>query len=211
MALPEFWMSVRTATRLLAGPVVADAPRLDTESIEHTLRGTTLWLTPDAVAGFEDADFDFLDQAERVRLAKLVADFQAVASAVSPKAPPPDEAVSQALPLFRDIVQALEFDRYGDVEAYRLGKKIEQQLKPDWPDELAELRFRTGRDHTGDPGIWILGLVKDDAAPSDDQFLAAARTLRPLIQSAARKIVPDRWPYLHFRSVGEQAELVESS
>jgi hypothetical protein len=211
MALQDFWISVRTAARLLAPQVVADAPRIDKESIERSLQRATLWLTPRAVDGFKEADFDFLAPEERTRLAKQVVDFRAVASTVSPKATASDETVKQALPLFRDIILALEFDRYGDAEAYRLGKQIEHELMSDWPDELGELRFETGLDHTGDPAIRILGLVKDDAAPTDERFLNCTRTLRPLIESTARTVAPDRWPYVSFRSVGEQVELVERS
>jgi hypothetical protein len=211
MALQDFWNSVRTGARMLAPEVVADSPRIDSASIERTLQRATLWLTPRAVDGFDEADFDFLAPGERARVAQLVSDFRAVASTVRPRAAASEETVKQALPLFRDIILALEWDRYGDAEAYRLGKLIERELKPDWPEELAELRFGTGLDHTGDPGIWILGLVKDEAAPTDEQFLNCTRELRPLIETTARTVASDRWPYVSFRSVGEQAELVGQS
>ena len=45
----------------------------------------------------------------------------------------------------------MEFDRYGDAEAYRIGKQIERALEGRRPPELAELRFNTGTDNTGDP------------------------------------------------------------
>jgi hypothetical protein len=208
MAFRSFWNSVRTVARMLAPQVVADSPRIDGQSIERALQRATLWLTPRAVDGFDEADFDFLAPEERARLAQLVSDFRAVASTVSPRAAASEETMKQALPLFRDIILALEWDRYGDAEVYRLGKQIEHELKSDWPEELAELRFWTGPDHTGDPGIWILGLVKDDAASTDEQFLNCTRSLRPLIESTARTVASDRWPYVSFRSVGEQVELV---
>jgi hypothetical protein len=211
MALRDFWIGVRTAAGLPTPEAVANSPRFDAELIERALRKGTLWLTPRAVAGFDEADFDFLDPEERARLAKLVADFRATAATVSPRAPVPEEIVKPALPLFRDIIRTLELDRYGDSEAYRLGKQIERALKSDWPEELAELRFKTGLDHTGDPGIWIWGFVTDEAAPSDEQFLASTKKLRPIIESTARMVVADRWPYVFFRTVGEQAELVAQS
>jgi hypothetical protein len=49
----------------------------------------------------------------------------------------------------------LEFDRYGDAEAYRPGKQIERALHISRPPELAELRFNSGIDHSGDPALWI--------------------------------------------------------
>jgi hypothetical protein len=147
MALLDFWNNVRTAARMIAPRAIVDAPRLDAGDIERALRGATFWLTRGAVAGYEESDFSFLPEAERARLTQLVTEFREVASTVKPAAPAPESAVEKALPLFLDIVNTLEFDRYGDAEAFRLGKLIEQALEPHRPPELAELRFNTGLDH----------------------------------------------------------------
>ncbi len=211
MALRDFWISVRTAAGYLAPQVIADSPQLDASTIERTLRGTTLWLTPRAVDGFDPADLGFLPADDQKRLTDLVERFGDVAAKVNPKLPASDKAVKEAVPLFRDIVQMLAFDRYGDFEAFQLGKQVEQELGADRPDELAELRFKTGFDHTGDAALWIWAFVKDNAASTDEEFLAIAQMLRPVLERAARKVVPERWPYVSFRSVGEQAELVEQS
>ena len=147
MALPDFWTNVRNGAKLFTPRAIVDSPRLDAEAIEHMLRETTHWLTPRVVGGFEKSDFSFLPSGERARLAKLVEDFSRVAAKVGPTAAPVREVVESALPLFREIVAMLEFDRYGDAEAYRLGKQIERELQPYRPKELAELRFNSGRDH----------------------------------------------------------------
>jgi hypothetical protein len=206
MALREFWISVRTAARLFAPQGVVDSPRLDAGAIERKLRGATLWLTRGAVAGFDKDDFSFLPEADRERLTRLVAEFREVASKVSPTAPAPPDAVERALPLFRDIVELLEFDRYGDAEAFRVGKLIEQEIESYRPSELAELRFNTGFDHSGDPGLWIWAFLGDDVSGSDEAFLESAERLRELLDPVARRVAPDRWPYLSFRSLAEQAE-----
>jgi hypothetical protein len=212
MALSDFWISVRTAARLLIPPrVIADSPRVDAASIEARLRQADLWLTPRAVEGFAEKDFDFLPDEERKSLANLVNEFRSVASRVDPKGPIPTDVVDRAAPLFRDIVQRLGFDRYEDAEAYRLGKQIEQTLTPHWPEEIAELRFKTGLDQTGDPGLWIWAILNDAASRSDDQFLQNAQRLRPLLDTVARQVAPDRWPYLSFRSLAEQLEPAETS
>ena len=211
MALLDFWISVRTASRLMMPlGVVADTPRFDPASFEAQLRKARHWLSLSAVAGFDAAEFDFLPEVDRTKLAKLVADFRQVASTVGPKAPVTEKAVEQAAPLFRDIVQILGFDRYEDAEAYRLGKQIEGEIEGDRPAELEELRFKTGLDQTGDPAVWVLAILKDVASESDDQFLENAHQLRPLLKAAARKVAPDRWPYLSFRSLAEQLELAET-
>jgi hypothetical protein len=191
--------------------VVVDSPRLDARRIEDMLRTTDPWLTPEAVAGFDEKDFSFLPDDERGRLAGLVAAFRGVAETVSPTGPAPRDAVERALPLFRDIVQSLEFDRYGDAEAFRLGKLLEREIAPRRPPELAELRFNTGLDHSGDPALRIWAFLSDEASDTDEHFLETAQTLRNLLDSAARRVAPDRWPYISFRSLAEQLEPVEAS
>jgi hypothetical protein len=204
-------MSVRRGAGLIAPQVTVDATKLDARAIERNLQGATLWLTPRVVADFNEADFDFLPDAERARLAELVTKFRKIASEVKPTAPATDDQVAQALPLFRDIVGMLEFDRYGDAEAYRLGKQIEQAIESYRPKELAELRFNTGPDHSGDSAIWIWAFLTDAAAESDERFLEIAQQLRGMLDSVARTVAPDRWPYLSFRSLAEQAATVEAS
>jgi hypothetical protein len=213
MALQDFWMSVRRAAGPIVRPThVVDLPRLDPNEIGRTLRGaSTLWLTPRAVAGFDVKDFEFLSQAERRRLAKLVKDFRTLTSRGNPKEPATEDVVERALDLFRDILLLLEFNRYEDPEAYRLGKQIEQAIKDQWPAELAELRFSTGLDHAGDPGIWIWVFVTEEASVTDDQFLEHAKKLRHWLDSIAREVAPERWPYLSFRSIEEEVDLADAS
>jgi hypothetical protein len=211
MALRDFWISVRTASRLHAPQPIVDAPQLDAGEIERILRGANLWLTPDVVAGFDEKDFSFLPEAEQTRLAKLVTEFRQEASNVSPTTPMPNDALERALPLFRDIALALGFDRYEDAEAYRLGKQIEQKLQPHWPKEIAELRFNTGLDHTGDPALWIWVFLTEEVSKDDEDFLRAAQRLRAILDPIARRVAPDRWPYPSFRPITEPAETVEAS
>lgn len=212
MSLFDFWISVRIGAQMVAPPrVVVDSPHLDAGRIEQMLRTTDPWLTPEVVAGFDERDFSFLPDDERGHLARLVADFRAVAETVSPTGPAPRDAVERALPLFRDIVRSLEFDRYGDAEAFRLGKLIERGIAPRRPPELAELRFNTGLDHSGDPALWIWAFLSDEVSDTDARFLETAQTLRDLLHSAARRVAPDRWPYISFRSLAEQLESLEAS
>jgi len=210
MALHEFWTNVRIGVGLMSPQAIADSPRIDTATIENALRRATLWLTPQAVAGFEESDFPFLPEDERVRLAILVKDFRDLAGTVSPTEPAAKDVVDSAMPLFREIVEMLEFDRYGDAEAYKLGKQIEQALGPHRPAELAELRFNTGLDHSGDPALWIWAFLTDEVSENDETFLKAARRLRGILDPIARRVAPDRWPYLAFRPITEPVEAVEA-
>jgi hypothetical protein len=46
---------------------------------------------------------------------------------------------------------------------------------------------------------------------NDDDFLKAAHRLREILDPIARRVSPDRWPYLSFRPIKEPAEAVEAS
>jgi hypothetical protein len=210
MALHDFWNNVRIGAKLFAPEFIADAPRLDADAIERMLGKTAHWLNARSVAGFDEVEFSCLTDTDRSRLANLVADFRAAASTVSPTVPTSDDTLAKALPLFRDIVGMLEFDRYGDAESFRLGKLIERELEPSRPPELAELRFRTGLDHTGDPALWIWAFLSDDVSERDEDFLGAAQRLRDLLDPVARQVARDRFPYISFRSLAEQSEPVEA-
>jgi hypothetical protein len=213
MPFREFWVSVRSTIKVMAAPqLVADAPRLDDAAIERQLRQPgDMWLTPAAVAGFEKSDLAFLPEEERTRLADLVQRFIEVAETVNPRGPAPIEAVDRGLLLFKAIIQELEFDRFADPEAFRLGKQIEREIQKERPTELAELRFNTGTDHSRDPGLWIWVFLTTEASNGDEEFLRTAQMLSERLEPVARRIAPERWPYLSFRSIAELAEPVEAS
>jgi len=206
MSLSEFWGNVRRAAQILTPRTTVDSPKMDRGAIEQTLRGTTLWLTPHAVAGFHEADFRFLPDADRTKLEELVNEFRQIAVQIPRKATATAEQIEQALPLFRDIVLMLDFDHCRDPEAYRIGKKIEQSLAGDRPPELADLWFQTGTDSTGDPGIWIWGILSEE---EEEPFLQLASEIRLILDEASRSVAPELFPYTSFRSVGDQAELLE--
>jgi hypothetical protein len=211
MALADFWRNVRLGARLVAPRVVVvDAPKLDASRIEKGLRLSDVWLTPQSVEGYSEADFSFLPETERRQLTQLVESFRQIAITVPPDERATPQQVEQALPLFRDLVAALEFDRYGDAEAYRLGKLIENGIRGRRPAELAELRFNTGLDQTGDPGLWIWAILTDDTLVDEDQFFAQTERVRKRLDAVARSLEPSRWPYVRFRTVSEQAELTEA-
>lgn len=209
MALEEFWRNVRSGVRFFKYIHVSDAPRLSLAQIEAGLRADLRWLTYDRVAGYDEADFDFLPPEERQRLTRLVRQVEPVTQALPLVKPPATEQVEAALIPFRDLVQMLEFDRYADPEALRLGKRIEARIAAERPPVLAELRFNTGRDWAGGPGLWIWGYLTDD--PNADPMVARPEVpaLDKLLLAAADRIVRDRFPFIGFRTLGEQAELLE--
>lgn len=211
MSLEQFWTNVRIGAGLIAPQVIADSPTLDETAIERSLRRATLWLTPRAVEGFQETDFPFLSDKERERLTKAVEGFNKAAATVSPTAPASATELESALPHFREILRILEFNRYGDAEAFRLGKLIEKELQPHQLEDIAELRFNTGLDHSGDPALWIWVFLTEETSSKDADFLKSASRLREIVQSIAQRASPDRWPYLFFRPIREPAEVAEAS
>ena len=216
MALREFWDNVWRGAQEFASHVSIDTPRIEArgfevEAIEAALRGSATWLTRNVVKGFDEEDFSFLPEARRGELAVWVATVREAASTINPLTPARPEVAAEALPWFAKIARVLEFDRYQDPEAYRLGKRIEQEIASYRPPELIDLRFRSGLDHTGDPALYVDAYLGGSASGSEEAFLAAAPRLREMLFTVARELDPDRWPYLAFRDVAEEAELVEAS
>lgn len=210
MGLDRFWISLRTAAKLPLSRLIVDSPRCDGGSIVSTLRESPFWLTRAAVAGFNESDFAFLIDDEQICLANLVTDFLAAVPKLRTSAPAPG-VVEKGLSIFREIVQSLECDRCGYPEPFRLGNLIEQEIASRRPPELAELCFNMGSDHTAEPGLWIWVFLSAEVSENDEQFLEIAQKVGDLLDAVAREVVPDRWPYLYFRSLAEQSEPVEAS
>ena len=209
MSLPKFWNNVRTRTNLSGWGSLIDFPKFDPALIEKLLRKSPGWFAPVAVAGFDEADFSFLPAEDRVRLTGLVKEFRAIVAEVPPTTTP-DDRLERALPVFRDIVGLLEFDRYGDAEAFRIGKRIEATIAPHRPEAIAELRFHTGKDNTGDPSIRLWAVLHDEAAEKA-VFARNTHTIRDLLTETSEELAPELWPYVDFRTVSEQAELLEDA
>ena len=209
MALEEFWQNVRRAARLIRPPnAVADSPRIHADEISRRLASDDLWLVRGAVFGYDGKDFEFLPPEELDRLTTAVKTFHDVAKMVDPRVPATDAQVEAARPAFERIVGRLEFDRFADAEAFRLGKRIESCLLADgWPAELAELRFETGPDSTGDPGLWVWAFVAETGEHDEGAFHSAAAEIDRVLDPLTRDIAPDRWPYILFRSTLDQLEL----
>lgn len=162
---------------------------------------TANWLTPKVVEDYDPADFVDLPAYERDRLSSLVSRFREIAERTAQS--PGD--VQDAAGLLRDIAGVLEADRYGGEDGRRVGKLIERAVAGQLPNWVADFRFETGEDSTGDPALWVWVLMRDEVADavSDDEVSA----VRQRLFDAARRVNPERWPYIRFRTVAEQAEL----
>ena len=204
MSLQEFWTSVRTGASFLLPSATVDSPKLDANHIESMLRGTHVWLTPKSVEGFDESDFDFLPDDERGRLAQCVSDFVDAARQVPPDQTATDAQVQAGLPCFRCVLEIMRPDKYGDVDALRIGKKVEQRLTGQIPEWVSDLRFETGEDAIGDPAVWIWVEVADAAAEAD-VFPKNTKQVRKIVESCLRQLGVQHWPYVRFRTSSEQA------
>lgn len=200
MSLREFWSNVRSAAAMITPTVTADSPRINHDQIERILRRAAIWLTPRAVEGFEERDFDFLNMDERVQLSEAVRLFRDVAVQVDPKQPARPEQMQAALPYFQRIVEILGSNKYSDSDAFMLGKSIERHIAGRVPNTVLELRFETGDDSSGDAGLWVWVVLDDRVADDDEELLANTSAIEQLITDAVRQLGIRRWPYVRFRT-----------
>jgi len=115
--------------------------------------------------------------------------------------------VAVASPLLEEIVLFFQFDRFFSAEAFRIGKQIERQIAPLRPVELAELRFATGSDSTGDPGLWVWAFVAETGEHDEEVFFRAVDKIEPVLMPASRAVAPEGRVYLYFRSTLDQLEV----
>ncbi|MFI5458016.1 MAG: hypothetical protein ACHRXM_21460 [Isosphaerales bacterium] len=137
---------------------------MDAEKIESILKGSTSWLTPKAIEGYDANDFCFLSDEERTQLTESVEQFRAIASAAPNQQPATKEQFRAAVPKFRRILEIIRPDKYADLDAFRIGKQIEQQVAGKLPEWVREMVFETGSDVNGAPALWIWVEVEDNAA-----------------------------------------------
>ena len=206
MAFQDFWWNVLTAASVTRPGRIADIPRITSDDISTRLRVNNFWARPKSVSGFDESELTFLPADERKRLAELVKSFRAEVGESGMPPPATGERLERARPLFHEIVERLEFDRFADPEAYRIGKAIERLIAPDRPAALAELRFNSGGDHTGDPSVWVWAFVRETGEHDEKTFLESTDVIDPLLEEAAREVEPERFAYISYRSTLDQPE-----
>ena len=195
---------------LLRPGAAVDSPRLDSERIEEIMDGSDHWLMYASVKGYEPEDFDFLEASEKEQLAIGVEQFRDVSVKARNGGVVNEDERSRAKSGFRRILEVVRPDKYADIDAFVLGKKIENQVRDEMPDWVRELVFETGYDASGAQALWIWVEVEDDVARRvafHDEFLL----VREALVRAAGQICPDRWPYIRMRTVSEQRPKVSST
>jgi hypothetical protein len=207
MALDDFWQNAKIAASLVEPRVNADSSGLDPAHLHRLMRNAVIWLTPATVAGFDPCDFTFLSPSEREELKTSVGDFRRVAETVPDDGPATKEQIQEALPKLRRILEILRPDLNPDVDAFRAAKVLENLRLPyDVRDDVARFIHEFDTDSTGDPGVWVWVILKDEAAEGPGFFEKAER-IRQFVDLALLRQGVRLRPYIHFRTVSEQREL----
>jgi hypothetical protein len=193
-----FLTNFKRAAHPISPAAHSNGIRLDPAYLEVLLRRSTSWLTPRAVKGFDSKDFSELNEDARSALKAAVEQFSSIAKRAPRDGPAPTELVDEALPVFLKILEVLEpiLDEYA---AYHMLKHTELS------DFVTDFAIRAGLDSTGDPGVWVWVIIKDEAA--DLKFREQVAETRRQVDAAIHEADIGRWPYIRFRTESEQHEL----
>jgi len=203
MALREFWTNVRRAIDWMSPATAVDSRELDASEIEAMIRDA-VWLTPKAVEGFEPKEFTFLAEEEQDRLKGCVGAFLEIARQIDQTGPATEAQRRAGLEQLQCVMDIVSPYRYRDLEAFRLGKRIEQELGESMPEWVRGLQFETGNDADGDPALWIWIELEDDAVAEEDVFARRTRQIRSTIADCVHRLELQHWPYIRFRKVSER-------
>ncbi len=215
MAIQRFWDDFVSKAGLINPPGVNSE-----EQVYRRQRYADEWLEPKTVAGFDPADFGFLVPTELGQLTAAVRAFLKVSGGWHRDTPefeqlddgsadprPTSKQADDGAAYYREALSVLRPDRYSDPEALRIGKLVEREVASRLPEWVAELRFETGPDSTGDPAMWVWVILRDDAGVGQPARQDVT-PVRSLMFQAAREVAPDRWTYVRFRTVSEQAGVI---
>lgn len=203
MALEDFWNNVRAGVQFLLPRNITDSPLFDYADVERQLRGLAFALTPAVVRDFDEADFPFLSEADRSDLKQSVEELRTVAAKVPQRGPAAPQDEDAARPPFLRILKLLEFDRFADAEAYRVGKTIEAQAE--FPrSAVKDARYRTVIDSQGYPAIRIMLYLPDATM---DAFLKQTLPIRDVIWDLVSTHGKPYWPRTSFRMESDLQEL----
>ncbi len=203
MSLEAFWLHFPSSWGLFPLGSVVNSPRLDSEAIEAILDDSDYWLMHGSVKGYEPEDFAFLADDERGRLATGVKQYRAILPKARSGEEISGEERAQARSGFRAILEVIRPDKYAGIDAFVVGKKIENLVSGELPGWVREMVFETGPDSSGAPGLWIWVEVEDHAT-LDRSFHDEFSSISEVLRRAAAEVCPERWAYIRLRTVSEQ-------
>jgi hypothetical protein len=201
MAIEVFWDNVRHAARVVVPRgLMTDVAEVPPPAVlEGGLRATTpIWRRGASVVGYAEADFDFLPPQDREKLTEAVQGFKGALATDAPADPDkPDEAAKT----FATILGILNFYRYADSLAFRLGKQVETLAQQrGLPEVVRELRFSTS-DPSGDlPVLNVTAVLKEEDLKTEAKFLEMARLVRAKLEPVTEEVAPDWFAHIMCRT-----------
>jgi hypothetical protein len=206
MAIVYFWANLWRAARHFAPALSADSPGIDASTLEQALQGTSTWLTPRSVDGFDPGDFAFLEPAQQQALNHAVERFRTEASQVPTKNPPSPQQAKEAAAAFLEIVKLLQPNRFHDAETFRIQTLVERELQGKLPPWIESITCKTGIDVSDDPALWVWLNVSQDAT-AKKLITKEGRGIQEEVVAAIRRLGIPRWPYVRFQSLYELTEI----
>lgn len=207
MAKVQFLKNLRRARNLFDHQVEVDSPGLDADLIARRLNSAVLWLTPSAIEGFDPDDFQELPTAQQEALTTAVNQFRDIAVSVPSNQPATDSQINDAIGAFQRILTLLkhciELDQESDII-----RRIISSLG--LPEGVLTWEFEIGLDSTNDPALW-LWIIVDDAVARSSEFPEFSAAVQNRIRRALRERQIERWPYIRFRTITEQREMLGSA
>ena len=194
----EFWNSVTSAVESAGGPFAR----------------MSVFLTPAAVGGpgFDIESLTFLTDTERSALSSQVQQFLRIVDELpDPDAPATldlhERGLSRLVEIWNMLRRTTDGDlRYGDVDAWRIGRLIDQRLEGHRPDWLRKWSYETGPDVGGDPALFVTAVVDDAQVAGGDSLLEVDDAIYALFQSALEAVDPARYLYVRWWPESEQGE-----
>ncbi len=204
MSLQDFWTNVKTGLHLDPPKrYISDLPRMNIADVRSSLEKSHNWLSPKIVRGYDESDIPFFSQEKRLEISENVRNFEKIAKEVKPKGSPNEDQVRSALPLLIDIAEEMEYDRFADPDAFRIGKTIEAD--PDFPhDEVIDARYRTTTSWNGHPTLRIMVYLPNS---DDEKFLERAERISRIIRELVVESGELFWPRINCRVESDLVDL----
>lgn len=199
VAKARFLTNFRIARNLFFhARVESDGLDIGTTSSLEDLTRAALWLTPQAVAGFDVSDFPELPLDRQSELSQAVQAFEAIASQVPAGQPPTQDQYCDAAKAFGAMVSILS----PYLPTTEESQKVEIALgKVDFPAWVVNWDFELGSSEDGDAAVWVDVFAERDVARAD--FAHFIPQIVPKIRAALTAEGVDRWPYVRLRFATE--------
>jgi len=188
----EFLANVRLGRNLFFhGGVTIDPLSLDANNVSERMTRGALWLTPKAVHGFSESDFQELPSDTLSTLKAAVEAFRKIAFDVPPTDAPSKDHFVQAAREYLTILKTLEPYLPVRDEA----QAIESALSSlDYPDWVVNWDYEFGSDKEGEPALWV-NIFADNSLPRTS-YASKAMQFFPKIRDTLAALGVRRWPYV---------------